>query len=73
MNCIVSLLILITRIPSPSFVRARYCRVKIGKWTRHVHLCCEVPEILNEFESCSSRLFRLNRHTPRVALAAENV
>ena len=47
-----------TRIHGPSFVRARYCSVKIGLWTRHVHLCCEVPDILNEFESCSSRLFR---------------
>ena len=56
MNFIVG--ILCTRIHGPSFVRARYCSVKIGLWTRHVHLCCEVPDILNEFEFCSSRLFR---------------
>ena len=50
--------LLITSIHGPSFVRARYCSVKIGLWIRHMHLCCEVPDVLNEFESCSSCLFR---------------
>ena len=54
----ITLILLPTRIHGPSFVRARYCSVKVGLWIRHVHLCCEVPDMLNEFESCSSRLFR---------------
>ena len=49
----------------PFFVRARYCYVNIGLWTRHVHLCCEVPDIMNEFESCSSRSFQSkSTHSP---------
>ena len=69
-----------TRIHGPSFVRARYGSVKIGLWTinqsinqsikinkKHVtcYLCCKVPDVLNEFESCTSRLFRLkSTHSP---------
>ena len=32
-----------TRIHGPSFVRARYCSVKIGLWTRHVQSLLRCP------------------------------
>ena len=47
-----------TSIHGPSFVRARYCSVKIGCGHVTCNLCGEVPDVLNEFECCCSCLFR---------------
>ena len=39
-----------------------------------MHLCCEVPDALNEFESCSSRLFRSkSTHSPCSACCRKRV
>ena len=35
--------LLITSIHGPSFVRARYCSVEIGLWTRHVQSLLQGP------------------------------
>ena len=42
---------------------------------RHItcNLCDEVADVLNEFESWSSHLLNIDRHTPRVALGTKPI